>query len=111
MALWWQELEPLVSLVCKEASIKMDSMQKKSSPPVLDMTLDGEFRRPVRPPFSARFAVSAMVAAMIVTGLAAAALAIWLAVLMIPVAVVALAVAYIAARVLRVRSAMHSSFL
>ncbi len=79
-------------------------------PPLLDLTPEGEFRRapsPSGPPFgrpswAARLAARALVVALIVAliagGLATAALAFWLALTLIPIAIAAGLVAYVAFR-------------
>ncbi|HUC19833.1 MAG TPA: hypothetical protein VMA37_19310 [Acetobacteraceae bacterium] len=67
-------------------------------PPLLDLTPDGEFRQPVRPPWVARVAAWALVVAVIAGGLAAAAVAFWLALTLIPIAIVAGLIAYVAFR-------------
>jgi len=66
--------------------------------PVLDMTPDGRFRTPPRVPIATRIAAAAVVVAVIAGGLAAAAIALWLAFLLIPVVLVAGLVAYAALR-------------
>ena len=60
----------------------------------LDMTPDGRFRAPPRLPVSTRIIAVAMVVAVVVTGLAFAAFALWLALTLIPIAIVAVALAY-----------------
>ncbi len=67
-------------------------------PPLLDLTPDGQFRRPVRPSWAMRLAGWALVVAILAGGLAAAAVALWLALALIPVAIVAGLVAYAAFR-------------
>ncbi|MDA8050435.1 MAG: hypothetical protein M0002_10570 [Rhodospirillales bacterium] len=67
-------------------------------PPLLDLTPEGEFRRPARPPWAMRLAGWAIVVALIAGGLAVAAVFFWLALLLIPVAIVAALLAYGALR-------------
>jgi hypothetical protein len=63
-------------------------------PPLLDLTPDGQFRQPARPPWATRVAAWALVVALIAGGLAGAAVALWLALTLIPIALVAGLVAY-----------------
>jgi len=63
-------------------------------PPLLDLTPDGRFREPVHPPWAARVAAWALVVALIAGGLAVAAVAFWLALTLIPIAIVAGLIAY-----------------
>ncbi len=70
----------------------------RRQPPLLDLTPDGEFRQPVRPPWATRVAAWALVVAVIAGGLAVAAVAFWLALMLIPIAIVAGLVAYLAFR-------------
>ena len=76
-------------------------------PPLLDLTPEGEFRQPTppfgRPPFGglpwlARIAAWALVVALVAGGLAVAAVAFWLALTLIPIAIVAGLIAYVAFR-------------
>jgi membrane protein implicated in regulation of membrane protease activity len=67
---------------------------KKPGPPELDMTLEGEFVTPPTPPISARIMVWAVVIALITGGVALAALALWVALIILPVALGAAVVAY-----------------
>ncbi len=65
---------------------------------ILDMTPEGEFRGPARPSLSSRIAVGAIIVA-VAAGLAAtAALAFWVGVMLLPVALIAAGVAYLAVR-------------
>ena len=68
--------------------------------PVLDMTPDGRFRPPPRPtlPLATRMALAAGVVAALAAALGVAALALWLAFMLIPLAVGAGVVAYLAFR-------------
>lgn len=58
----------------------------KHRPPELDMTIDGEFVAPPTMPVSTRILVWAIVIAMIAGALSLAALALWLALIILPVA-------------------------
>jgi fatty acid desaturase len=62
--------------------------------PVLDMTPDGQFREPATTPFADRLLRTAVVVAAVGTAVAIAALALWFALLLIPVVLVAALVAY-----------------
>ncbi|MGC8468678.1 MAG: hypothetical protein ACP5NI_02120 [Acetobacteraceae bacterium] len=55
----------------------------------LDLTPDGEFRTPPAPSWSTRLLRAAILVAVVAGGLALAALALWFALLLIPVAIVA----------------------
>jgi hypothetical protein len=66
-------------------------------PPELDLLPDGSFR-PRRPPFAARIFAWAIVIAAVAAALAVAAFALWLAVILIPVVVVAGLIAWLAFR-------------
>lgn len=59
----------------------------------LDMTPDGRFRAPPRVPVSTRIIAGAVLLAVVATGLAFAALAFWVFLMLIPVAIVAVVVA------------------
>jgi hypothetical protein len=67
-------------------------------PPELDMLPDGSFRQPARPPILTRIFLWAVVIAVIAGGLAAAAFALWLALILVPVALLAGAIAWLAFR-------------
>jgi hypothetical protein len=58
----------------------------------LDMTPDGQFRRPPRMPIATRIIAGAVLLAVVAGGLAFAALALWVAMALIPVAIVAVLV-------------------
>lgn len=59
-------------------------------PPELEMTLDGQFtRRPDAIGLPAKIAIVALVVAMVAAGLAIAALALWFALMLIPIAAAA----------------------
>jgi fumarate reductase subunit C len=73
-------------------------MDRYPKQPILDMTPDGQFRKPRKTPIATRIAAMAIIVAVAACGLAVAALALWLAFLMIPVVVVAGLIAYIAFR-------------
>lgn len=55
-------------------------------PPELDMTIDGEFVRPSRVPISSRILMWAVVIAIVAGALSLAAFALWVALLILPVA-------------------------
>jgi hypothetical protein len=61
--------------------------------PVLDMTPDGEFRAPVGPKLSTRIIGLAIVVAVIAAAVSVAAFALWIALLLIPVFLLAVVVA------------------
>jgi len=67
-------------------------------PPELDMRADGSFRLPPRPPILTRIFIWAAVIAVIAGGLAAAAFALWLALILVPVALLAAVIAWLAFR-------------
>jgi hypothetical protein len=67
-------------------------------PPQLDMLPDGSFQQPPRPPILTRIFLWAVVVAVIAGGLAAAAFALWLALFLVPVALLAGVVAWLAFR-------------
>ena len=67
---------------------------KRDTPPQLDMTLEGEFVAPPKPSVSARIMVWAIVIAIIAGGLVLAALALWLALIILPVALGAAIIAW-----------------
>jgi hypothetical protein len=71
---------------------------KANRPPELDMTVEGEFVSPPRPPVSSRIMLWAIVIAIIAGGLSLAAFALWLALLILPVAFGAAVVAYVVFR-------------
>ena len=64
-------------------------------PPELDMTLQGEFVEPPTAPISSRILMLAFVIAVIAGCLALAAFALWLALVILPVALGAAAVAWV----------------
>ena len=67
-------------------------------PPQLDMLPDGSFRHPARPPILTRIFLCALVIACVAGGLAVAAFALWLLLILVPVALLAGAVAWLAFR-------------
>ncbi len=72
-----------------------------TKPPILDMTTQGEFReapRPPRLPVSARILRVAIIVAVLTAMVAFAALALWLALILIPVALAAAAIGWLAWR-------------
>jgi hypothetical protein len=58
----------------------------KRRPPELEMTIDGEFISPPQVPLSSRILMGAIVVAVLAGALALAAFALWLALLILPVA-------------------------
>ncbi len=66
-------------------------------PPQLDLLPDGSYR-PRRPPVAARIFAWAIVVAVLAAALAVAALALWFALILIPVVVVAGLIAWLAFR-------------
>jgi hypothetical protein len=67
-------------------------------PPELEMRVDGSFRTPPRPPILTRIFIWAAVIAVIAGGLAAAAFALWIALILVPVALLAAVIAWLAFR-------------
>ena len=67
------------------------------TPPELDLLPDGSFR-PHRPPVTARIFAWAIVIAVVAAALAVAALALWFALILIPVVLVAGLIAWLAFR-------------
>ena len=67
-------------------------------PPDLDMLPDGSFRRPPRPPVATRIFIWAAVIAAIAGALSVAAFALWIALILLPVAVAAAVIAWLAMR-------------
>ena len=67
-------------------------------PPTIDMTPDGNFRQPVRPSFSGRLILAAIGIAVVTGAAALAALALWFALALIPIAAVAALVGYLTIR-------------
>jgi hypothetical protein len=83
----------------------MGGMQRR--PPDLDMTVDGEFVSPPRPPLSTRIMFWAVIVALIAGGLSLAALALWVALIILPVALGAAVIAWAMFRY-RIWRAQHS---
>jgi hypothetical protein len=67
-------------------------------PPQLDMLPDGSFRAPPRPPVLTRIFIWAAVIAVLTGGLAVAAFALWITLILLPVAVAAALIAWLAFR-------------
>ena len=69
-------------------------------PPELDMRADGSFRlpQPPRPPILTRVFIWAAVIAVIAGGLALRAFALWIALILVPVALLAAVIAWLAFR-------------
>jgi hypothetical protein len=70
----------------------------KQRPPLLDMTPEGQFRTPAQPPLAVRIGAVAILVAVLTGAVAAAALVFWFALALIPVAIIAGAVGYLALR-------------
>jgi hypothetical protein len=70
----------------------------REPPPDLEMTLDGHFVTPPRPPLLTRIMIWAIVIAVIAGGLSIAAFALWLAFIILPVALGAAAIAWLVFR-------------
>jgi len=66
--------------------------------PVLDMLPDGSFRQPAKPPVATRLFFWAVLVASVASALALAAFALWIALLILPIALGAAAVAWLAFR-------------
>jgi hypothetical protein len=66
------------------------------TPPQLEMTPDGRFRMPERPALSVRIQRTALIVALLAGVLATALLALWFALVLIPVAAGAALVAWVA---------------
>jgi hypothetical protein len=69
-------------------------MNQQRRPPQLDMTIEGEFVAPPTVPLSSRILVWAVVVAIIAGALSLAAFALWLALLILPVAFAAAIIAW-----------------
>jgi hypothetical protein len=78
----------------------MDANERRWPPrqPLLDMTPDGGFREPTISPLVARVFRLALIVAVIAGVIAAAALALWVALALIPIAIAAGVIAYAALR-------------
>jgi hypothetical protein len=68
------------------------------NPPELEMRADGSFRVPPRPPILTRIFIWAAIVAVIAGGLAVAAFALWIALILVPVALLAAVIAWVAFR-------------
>jgi hypothetical protein len=66
--------------------------------PDLEMTIDGEFVSPPKAPISSRILMGAIVIAVLAGALSLAAFALWLALLILPVAIGAAIVAWVVFR-------------
>ena len=78
------------------------SARRPETGPVIDMTPDGEFvdmRRTGAAPFSVKVIGVGVLVAIVAGGLAIAALALWLAMTLIPIAIAGAAIAYAVFRV------------
>jgi len=67
-------------------------------PPELDMLADGSFRTPPRTPILTQIFIWAAVTALIAGGLALAVFALWIALFLVPVALLAGVIAWLALR-------------
>jgi len=67
-------------------------------PPELDMLPDGRFRTPPRPPVATRVFIWAVLVAAVSAGLVGAFLALWVALTLLPIAIIAALVAWLALR-------------
>lgn len=72
---------------------------ERRRPITLDMTPDGQFRRPLGLPLGTRIAIAAVLVAVVASALTVGAFVLWVALTLIPVALIAMAVAYVAFRV------------
>ena len=63
-------------------------------PPELDMTIEGEFRTPPKPPLLNRILLWAIIVAALAGALVFAALVLWLALIILPVAIGAALIAW-----------------
>lgn len=63
-------------------------------PPELDMTIEGEFRTPPKPPLLNRILLWAVIVAVLAGALVFAALALWLALIILPIAIGAALIAW-----------------
>ncbi len=67
-------------------------------PRLLDMTPDGKFRQPPRMAIGTRIIAGAVIVAVLAAALGIAAFALWIALMLIPVAIAAALVAYLTFR-------------
>jgi len=73
----------------------MNDRQRWQDGPQLDLRPDGSFtRRPTGLPWSARIGIAATLVALVAAGIAGAALAIWLILILLPVIVIAGVIAW-----------------
>lgn len=79
-------------------------------PKQIDMTPQGEFLDTPAPPLTARIARTAMVVAIVAGGLAALLLMLWFALALIPVAIGAASVAWLAFKVQMWRAGARGGF-
>lgn len=71
---------------------------EQRTPPQLEMTPDGRFRLPPRPTLTGRIGRTALLVAVVSGALATALLALWFALALIPIAIGAAVVAWVAFR-------------
>ena len=95
----WAALDPLAEK-CHVGRMKIiiNRAVDRDGKPVLDMTPEGAFRTPPPTPWATRILRYAIVVAVVAGGLAVAALALWFALMLIPVVLGAALVAYLAFR-------------
>jgi len=81
----------------------------RDRPPELDMTIEGRFTSPPRPPIATRILVWAILIAVVAGAISVAAFALWVALIILPVALAAAAIAWVAFRyqVWRARSSIR----
>ena len=65
-------------------------------PPRIDMTVDGRFITPSRPNWPMRIATAAILVALVAGALAIALLTLWLLATLLPIAIIAAAIAWVA---------------
>jgi hypothetical protein len=70
----------------------------RNQPPDLDMTIEGTFVSPPKPPIATRILIWAVVIAVLAGALSVAAFALWLAFIILPVALAAGVIAWLAYR-------------
>lgn len=75
------------------AALHIGGMNQRR-PPQLDMTIDGEFVSPPKPPVSSRILMGAIVVAILAGALSLAAFALWVALIILPVAFAAAVIAW-----------------
>src|ERR1700733_8211009 len=85
---------------CRTAGLEAEARARhirgmnQRRPPELDMTINGEFVSPPKAPISSRILMGAIVVAVLAGALSLAAFALWLALLVLPVAFGAAVVAW-----------------